>query len=169
MKILQRCKKIEFLYKKETKLKYKKKMPIYFGIRVTIRDAFRLFSENYQKIFDDTIVSFEDTRHMDSYLCETLNKIAEMIKDRPINAFNMGYKITKLIVPPSVNVFYIGNEQCVIGWEMEKISANIDDFILILINLKAKFSNVTNYFKFLHNEEFQVIYDSEPSIIEYNK
>jgi hypothetical protein len=152
-------------------------MPLYFGIRMTIRDAFHLFSENYQKTFDTTIVSFEDTRHMDSYLCETLNNIAEIIQERPMNAFNMTYKITKLVEPPSINVFYIGNEQCVIGWKIEKISANIDDFILTLINLKSKFANVTNYFKIIHNEDYiprerfeaiRFTCASQPSIIEYN-
>jgi hypothetical protein len=163
---------------KENETQPYKKMPNYFGVRLSLQDAFHLFSENYQKTFNNIFVSFDDPRHVDSYLCERLNEIAEKLRERPVNTFNTAYKITKLFEHPSINVFYIGNEQCVIGWKMEKISANVDEFILTLINLKANYVNVTNYFKVLHNEDYMPrdrfdkvkrICESQPAIIEYNE
>jgi hypothetical protein len=137
-------------------------MPNYFGFHVKIKDAYLMFGENYQKTFDEIIIPWNDTRHMDHYLCEKLSMVAESIS----NASEM----------PSIDVFYVGNERCVVGRQLNKISGNVNDFIVTLINLQIEFAGITNYFRIIHDEKYgtgtrsdtiERLFRLQPSVIEY--
>lgn len=121
-----------------------------------------MFGENYQKTFDEIIIPWNDTRHMDHYLCEKLSMVAESIS----NASEM----------PSIDVFYVGNERCVVGRQLNKISGNVNDFIVTLINLQIEFAGITNYFRIIHDEKYgtgtrsdtiERLFRLQPSVIEY--
>ena len=140
-------------------------MPLYFGLPVTCREAFRLFDLDFDEIVSDIMKTHKLTinMHMDCYFVGRLNKF---FKEKGMR----------------MKTFYTDKGQCIIGYEIVEVSnfqkkfIDVDQFIIQLTNLKTEFSMETKIFErnFRHvilehmEDEPETANFPEPYMIEHN-
>jgi hypothetical protein len=141
-------------------------MPLYFGLPVKFKEAFRLFDLDFEKIQKEIMKEHNLTENMykDCYFVDYLNK------------FFITDKIT-------IKIFYMSKGMCIIGYKIQEVNIfekqfiNVNDFIIKLTDLKTLFSLETmkyknNFSKVIleHMEdEPETVSFPEPYIIEYVK
>ena len=111
-------------------------MPCYLGIPVCIEEAFRIFGLNIQMIENDIINKYNEKKS--KYDCDkTTVSLWELIIS--INKYFKTYFI-------EIKIFTTDKGQCIIGYEVEEPTdlwnkfINVDDFIVLILNLKKKFA-----------------------------
>lgn len=103
-------------------------MPVYFGIPVSCKEAFRIFGLDIESVKNRLIErGIKKSWISDCYFIEDLNKHLETY-------------------PVKIQVYSTDKGQNIIGYEVEEPSnvwskfINVDDFVTLLIQLKVKFS-----------------------------
>jgi len=105
-------------------------MPVYFGLPVTCREAYRLFDENYNQTELGIIEKyrlFRENPFTDPYMIEELNKFFT----------RRGLKM---------RIYSTDKGQCIVGYIIDEASdvsytfIDVDNFITKLTNLKTKFA-----------------------------
>jgi len=129
-------------------------MPIYFGLPVTTIEAFRLFNINYERIKYDIEqkhkkLSYYSTEcHLFDYLVSHLKELGLQLK--------------------IVNTDIIG--QIIVGYEIRESSVvsnkfiNVDQFIIMLSNLKTQFALETKDYTNFREVELERK-EGEPEIV----
>lgn len=141
-------------------------MPLYLGLPLTFKEAFRLFSLNFEDIKCNIMKKHKLTEnmYMDCHFVDYLN---------------LFFKNEGVVM----KIFYTDKGQCIIGYEIEEVSIfqkkfiSVDEFLIKISDLKKLFHTETNKYKenFLEVElehmedEPEIVSFSEPYIIEYNK
>jgi hypothetical protein len=142
-------------------------MPVYFGLPVTCKEAYRLFGQNYNQTELGIIEKhrmFRENPYTDPFMIEHLNKFFQSIK---------------LLI----RIFYTDKGQCIIGYIIDEPSdvsnkfVDVDKFITILTDLKARFAVETSGYSWyfnrvtlerMENEPVEILGPITPYIIEYN-
>lgn len=141
-------------------------MPVYFGLPVTCREAFRLFDLHFEQVKFDIMEKnkLKENMYMDCYFVDYLNCLFK------------GEKMT-------MKTHYTDKGQCIIGYELANISGfqrkfvNVSDFITILESFRTTFTREIEKYKENFREvvlehmedEPETVSFPEPYIIEFNK
>jgi len=141
-------------------------MPLYLGLPLTCKEAFRLFSLNFEDIKCDIMKKHKLTENMytDCYFVDYLN---------------LFFKNEGVVM----KIFYTDKGQSIIGYEIEEVSIfqkkfiNINDFCIKIKYFQILFHKETNKYKENFSEvelehmedEPEIVNFPEPYIIEYNK
>ena len=106
-------------------------MTVYFGIPVTIIEAYRIFGINIENTIEEILKKYNLTReiYIDGYLVDVLNKyLKESCK---------------------IKIYSTDKGMYVIGYEIKEVSnvsdtfINMDNFIILLLQLKKLFIEET--------------------------
>ena len=134
-------------------------MPIYFGFPVRQTEAFRLFNINYEKVKYDIEEKHKLSHNIYSYSTECYL----------FDYLNNHFKDIRL----QIRIFNTDKGQCVIGYEIKEPSdvwdkfINVDQFIIMLSNLKTKFALETKDYEMNFREVELEKMEGEPEIIDY--
>ena len=132
-------------------------MPIYFGIPVRKTEAFRLFNLDYEKVKYEIEEKLNLSHDTFSYIteCYLFDYLNNHLK-------NIGLQI---------RIFNTDKGQCIIGYEIKEPSdvwdkfINVDQFIIMLSNLKTKFALETNDYEMNFREVELEPMEGEPEIV----
>ena len=142
-------------------------MPIYFGFPVTCREAFRLFSLDFEQAKCDIMQKYNlrENRYMDCHFVDYANN------------FFQGKNM-------EIRVFYTDKGQCIVGYKIENTSVferkfvKVYEFMHILDNLERRFWNevtINNYKENFNKvvlehmeDESETVEGNYPYIIEFN-
>jgi hypothetical protein len=141
-------------------------MSLYLGLPVTCKEAFRLFSLNFEDIKCDIMKKYKLTEnmYMDCYFIDYLN---------------LFFKNERIVI----KIFYTDKGQCIIGYEIEEVSIfqkkfiSVDEFFIKISDLKKLFHTETNKYKENFSEvelehmedDPEIVSFPNPYIIQYNK
>lgn len=116
-------------------------MPFYFGIPVCIEEAFRIFGLNIQMVENNLINKYNEKKS--KYDCEKIKvSLCELIIY--INKYLKKYFV-------EIKIYTTDKGQCIIGYEVEESTdlwnkfINVDDFIVLILNLKKKSQKKWSY------------------------
>lgn len=134
-------------------------MPIYFGIPVTKKEAFRLFDLHYEKI---------------KYEIEQKHKLSHDIFSYSIECYLFDYLENYFKkINLDIRIYNTDKGQCIVGYEIKEPSdvwdkfINVDQFIIVLTNLKTKFVLETiDYQKNFREVELECM-EGEPKFVSY--
>jgi len=131
-------------------------MPLYLGLPLTCKEAFRLFSLNFEDIKCDIMKkhNLNHNMYMDCYFIDYLNIF---FKNETIE----------------MKIFYTDKGQCILGYEIEEVSIfqrnfiNIDEFVIKMSYLKTLFHMETNKYKENFSEVELEHMEDEPEIVKF--
>lgn len=132
-------------------------MPVYFGLPVTKKEAFRLFNINYEKV---------------KYEIEEKHKLSHDIYSYCTECYLFDYLVRHFQeIGLQIKIFNTDKGQCIVGYEICEPSdvwhkfINVDQFIIMLSNLKTKFALETkDYEKNFREVELERM-EGEPEIV----
>ena len=140
-------------------------MPLYFGLPLTCKEAFRLFDLDFERVKFDIMEKhkFRENMYMDCYFVDYLNCFLKR------EALTM-------------NTFYTDKGQCIIGYELDYVSGlqrkfiNVSNFITLLETFKTSFEREIEKYKENFREvvlehmedEPEIVSFPEPYLIEFN-
>jgi hypothetical protein len=128
-------------------------MPIYFGLPVTKKEAFRLFNINYEKIKYDI-----EQKHKSSYYSTECYLFDYLV----CHFEEIGLQL---------KIFSTDKGQIIVGYEIREPSdvwnkfINVDQFIIMLSNLKTQFALETKDYEINFREVELERMEGEPEIV----
>jgi hypothetical protein len=140
-------------------------MPLYFGLPVVCKEAFRLFSLNFEEVKSEVMRKYKlsENMYMDCYFVDYLNAFFEREK-------------------MDIRIFYTDKGQCIVGYEIIEVNIfqknyiNVSKFVTLLQYLKTAYAQTTA--KYIENfsevelehmeDEPETVKFPEPFIIDFN-